>query len=121
MQEGPERGRSRGLPRGCGLWISSQGTSSPHSHGHLKSGFQCGAPGRLGAALVEEDLGFGIPPHTHTHIPRLVNFRTGDRSRFPPPSPMETWKRGKAGLLMAGFRSQEVTPPPSPRASCLLF
>lgn len=76
MQEGPERGRSRGLPRGCGLWISSQGTSSPHSHGHLKSGFRCGAPGRLGAALVEEDLGFGTqssspPPPPHTSIGKL--------------------------------------------------
>lgn len=37
-----------------------------HAHGHLKSGFQCVTPGRLGAALVEEDLGFGIP-HPHTH------------------------------------------------------
>lgn len=58
-------GAIAGFLSGCGLWISSQATSSTHAHGHLKSGFQCGAPGILGAALVEEDLVYRNPPTTH--------------------------------------------------------
>lgn len=110
-----------GFLSGCGLWISSQATSSTHAHGHLKSGFQCGAPGILGAALVEEDLVCRNPPPSNT--PRLANFRTGDRDKdFHPHPPLKRVRgEGKAGLLMNGFRSQEVMPPPSPRASCLLF
>lgn len=63
----------------------------------------------------------GIPPSKHT--PQLVNFRTGDRDKaFHPHPPLKRGRgEGKAGLLMNGFRSQEVMPPPSPRASCLLF
>lgn len=65
-------GLERGLERGsdwegslAGVVCGSHLRGHP-LHGHLKSGFQCVTPGRLGAALVEEDLGFGIP-HPHTH------------------------------------------------------